>query len=853
DVSGTAAIAGTKITPSFGAQNILTTGTLSSGAITATNLASINAVPYTWPNAQGVANTVLTNNGSGVLTWAPPSGGVTGLTDLSDANITSPLAGHMLVYDNTTSEFRNRALSGDIGTVSNLGAVTLANDAVNSLKISNGAIVDVDVSASAAIAGTKISPSFGTQNIVTTGTLSSGAITATNLASIAGVTYAWPTTQGVASTVLTNDGSGTLTWGTLPATFNTLNQVPRGNGTTLVSSNIYSDGTNVGIGATAPRSILELQNGNLILSGSTALPNDPVDIDFKTLTDVFKAKIWTDPSSNTLWISTHTSPTANKYLTLDPNGRFGISSTTPANLLDVEGSVAIGAAYSGTTAAPTNGMIVEGNVGIGTNAPGTSALNVNVAGGVANPDALTVVNAYNGASTKTGISTSVTLDGTGQRYGIENSVNGNSGSGSNVFGVSNLIAPNGSGSTFGTYNNISSVGTGSRFGTYNYVNATASNTSSIYGNYTYVGNSGSGIQYGHNAYITSLGSGKKYGSYLTVYGTSGSASNIYGTYNSFYPNGTGDAFGTFNFIRVNGTGNRYGTYDSVLASASNNQAIYAMYAYTDHAGSGASYGVRVDANKPSGASGSVFGIYNLTNNAGTGTTYGMYVDANKPSGIAGTLYGLYVTSDNDGTSNSYVVRGSSIGSTTATEYGIYISGEDENYLQGSLGVGRLVTTNKLEVNGEASKTTAGGWIANSDRRIKTDIHSIDNALQTIRSLRPVKFKYTDYWLAKNPSIKDRYYYNFIAQEYQQVFPDAVKGSGEYIEGDTKEILQIDTYDAGIVTIRAIQELAEKVEQLEKENAQLKAEKTTVENELRAEIAEIKKMLGTEAKASKKEK
>jgi hypothetical protein len=39
---------------------------------------------------------------------------------------------------------------------------------------------------------------------------------------------------------------------------------------------------------------------------------------------------------------------------------------------------------------------------------------------------------------------------------------------------------------------------------------------------------------------------------------------------------------------------------------------------------------------------------------------------------------------------------------------------------GSVGVGRLPTANALEVQGNASKSTAGDWLANSDRRIKQD-------------------------------------------------------------------------------------------------------------------------------------
>ena len=54
---------------------------------------------------------------------------------------------------------------------------------------------------------------------------------------------------------------------------------------------------------------------------------------------------------------------------MKPTARMGLGTETPQSLLDVEGAVAIGAAYSGTTPAPANGLIVEGNTGIGTNNP----------------------------------------------------------------------------------------------------------------------------------------------------------------------------------------------------------------------------------------------------------------------------------------------------------------------------------------------------------------------------------------------------------------------------------------------------------------------------------------------------
>jgi hypothetical protein len=55
--------------------------------------------------------------------------------------------------------------------------------------------------------------------------------------------------------------------------------------------------------------------------------------------------------------------------TIQTTAKAGINVNNPQSTLDVEGNMAIGATYSGTTAAPTNGLIVEGNTGIGTSSP----------------------------------------------------------------------------------------------------------------------------------------------------------------------------------------------------------------------------------------------------------------------------------------------------------------------------------------------------------------------------------------------------------------------------------------------------------------------------------------------------
>ena len=58
--------------------------------------------------------------------------------------------------------------------------------AINSSRIENGSIVDADINASAAIAGTKVAPTFGSQNLSTSGTAATGALTVTGNIAVSG-------------------------------------------------------------------------------------------------------------------------------------------------------------------------------------------------------------------------------------------------------------------------------------------------------------------------------------------------------------------------------------------------------------------------------------------------------------------------------------------------------------------------------------------------------------------------------------------------------------------------------------------------------------------------------------------
>jgi hypothetical protein len=153
---------------------------------------------------------------------------------------------------------------------------------------------------------------------------------------------------------------------------------------------------------------------------------------------------------------------------------------------------------------------------------------------------------------------------------------------------------------------------------------------------------------------------------------------------------------------------------------------------------------------------------------------------------------------------------------------------------GHVGIGRTPTANALEVSGNASKTTAGDWLANSDARIKTDIKPVQDALSALEKVRLVSFRYNDDYRATHRGVEDRRYLNVVAQEFREVFPEHVKSSGEKLpNGD--EILQVDTYPLTIYSAAAIQELNHKL------NAELKARDGRIEA-LEKRLAELEKLM-----------
>ena len=90
---------------------------------------------------------------------------------IRDAAITSAKIKNSTIVED---DLANSAVTQNKLANNSVGTTELINGSVNSDKILDGTIVNADINASAAIAGTKVDPHFGSQNITTTGGLGVG-------------------------------------------------------------------------------------------------------------------------------------------------------------------------------------------------------------------------------------------------------------------------------------------------------------------------------------------------------------------------------------------------------------------------------------------------------------------------------------------------------------------------------------------------------------------------------------------------------------------------------------------------------------------------------------------------------
>lgn len=158
--------------------------------------------------------------------------------------------------------------------------------------------------------------------------------------------------------------------------------------------------------------------------------------------------------------------------------------------------------------------------------------------------------------------------------------------------------------------------------------------------------------------------------------------------------------------------------------------------------------------------------------------------------------------------------------------------------QGRVGINNFSPNFELQVNGSVDVT--GELTAASDRQLKKNIVTIDNANAQIASLNPVSYFYrTDEFPSMN--LAERKKMGLIAQDVLEIFPNLVSKAGTATKsnGEEIDILSVNYMEMIPLLIKAVQEHEleiknkdaqiallmekfEKIDALEDEMAQLKA-------------------------------
>ena len=142
--------------------------------------------------------------------------------------------------------------------------------------------------------------------------------------------------------------------------------------------------------------------------------------------------------------------------------------------------------------------------------------------------------------------------------------------------------------------------------------------------------------------------------------------------------------------------------------------------------------------------------------------------------------------------------------------------------QGNLGVGVTNPAHAIDVSGTAGLSTGTAWTNTSDSRVKQNVETIENALEKIEALRPVSFEYTqDYVDCTDGIVAGQRYNSFIAQEYAEVFPDAVSVGPDLVKESPEEepvvllsdLKQFTPHDLNMYLVRAVQELSAQIKEL----------------------------------------
>ena len=135
---------------------------------------------------------------------------------------------------------------------------------------------------------------------------------------------------------------------------------------------------------------------------------------------------------------------------------------------------------------------------------------------------------------------------------------------------------------------------------------------------------------------------------------------------------------------------------------------------------------------------------------------------------------------------------------------------------GGVGIGTdpTVPSATLSVNGSANKPGGGSWAVFSDARSKENVKNFQKGLNELMQLKPVSFSYK----AEFDWGTDTYV-GLIAQDVEKVVPSMVS---EIEVNNIKDFKEVDPSELIYITINAVQEQQTIIEELKAENEALKA-------------------------------
>ncbi len=327
------------------------------------------------------------------------------------------------------------------------------------------------------------------------------------------------------------------------------------------------------------------------------------------------------------------------------------------------------------------------------------------------------------------------------------------------------------------------------------------------------------------------------GNFNIFTGNSTGQSNTTGSFNIFTGSNVGrdNTTGTNNVFTGTATGRKNttgsdNTFTGTLAGTSNTIGNYNVF-------NGYNAGAFNTTGSNNTFSGYKVGIFNTTgsNNTFIGEEAGFLNQTGSGNVFLGSHAGHFETG-----SNKLYIENSS--STSPLIYGEF----DNNYLaiNGHLDVnstsifnGIVDAMNDLNVSGAFNvagiATGSGPWNNSSDRRLKTNIQTVPNALEKVLKLRGVTYDWKD-GREKGTRL------GFIAQEVDEVLPQVIDKSGEFYT------MQYAPLTA--VLVEAIQEQQEQIEQQEKLIQQLQTQTAQIE-ELKTMMTELQAQIKTNNSAT----